>query len=279
MNSKKLFVIPALFIVLGIFAQEADLSMKPIAKSKYNIEVNSLINITQSMSGMETKAQSAYVAKAIMEIGEVTHNGNFTVLSTWKNIQATTSTMGKDTTVTADNLNVVVKTTYDRAGKIIKSERVDTSVSSEPAMILEQFATGMKLPFLPFKTVIKGYAWTSHRNDTIKPATSPFGLIIDAEENYTYAGIETKDGKEYYRINIEGPTKVSGEGSQMGMDMTIEGTGANEGYLLLDKTTLLPTFTDEKVGLDMSIMISGAQSMVIPMTQNTSTTAKYTEIK
>lgn len=281
MNSKKLLVIPALFIALGLLAQEANLTVKPVAKKKYDIELNSLTNVVQTMSGLEMKAHSDYTAKAIMEITEVTPNGNFTVLSTWKELKATTSAMGKDTTVTAENLNMVLKTTYDKAGKIIKSERVDTSGSSHPAIAMaEQFATGMKLPFLPSKTVVqKGETWTSHRNDTIKPVESPFGIIIDAEDKYTYAGIETKDGKEYYRINIEGPTKVSGEGSQMGMDMTIEGTGTNEGYLLLDKTTLLPVFTDEKVGLDMSIIISGAQSMAIPMTQNTSTTTKFTEIK
>ncbi len=280
MNSKKLFIIPALFITFGMFAQEANLTLKPVAKKKYDIEFNSTTNVTQNMGGMEMKALSAYTAKAIMEITEVAPDGNFTVLSTWKDIKASSSAMGKDTTVSMENLNMVMKTTYEKSGKIIKSERVGTSGSSDPAMaIMEQFATGMKLPFLPPKTVSKGYAWTSHRNDTIKPVESPFSMIIDAEDKYTYAGVETKDGTEYYRVNIEGPTKVSGEGSQMGMDMTIEGTGANEGFLLLDKTTLLPAFTDEKVGLDMSIMISGAQSMAIPMTQNTSTTDKYKEIK
>lgn len=280
MNPKKLLVIPALFIALGLLAQEANLTLKPIAKKKYDIEFTSLTNVTQNMSGMEMKGHSDYIARATMKITEVAPNGNFTVLSTWKEIQATTSAMGQDTTVTAEDLNVIMKTTYEKSGKIIKNERVDTSGSSDPAISMaEQFATGMKLPFLPSKTTQKGETWTSYRNDTIKPVESPFGMIIDAEDKYTYAGIETKDGKEYYRINIEGPTKVSGEGSEMGMDMTIEGIGASEGYLLLDKTTLLPVFTDEKVGLDMSIMISAAQSMAIPMTQNTSTTTKFTEIK
>lgn len=280
MNTKKLLIVPALFIVLGVWAQEANLTIDPVAKKKYDIELNSTTNVTQNMGGMEMKMNSSSVAKVVMEIEEVTPNENFTVLSTWKEIKSTSSVMGKDTTVNFDDLHLEMRTVYDKSGKIIKNERVDKSTSSDPIFaMVEQMATGMKFPILPAKTVKKGDTWTSNRNDTIKPVESPFEMIIDAEDKYTYAGVETKDGKEYYRINIEGPTKVSGEGSQMGMDMTIEGTGVNEGYLLLDKTTLLPAFVDEKVGLDMSIMISGAQSMAIPMTQNTSTTTKFIEIK
>lgn len=280
MNTKKLLIVPALFIVLGVWAQEANLTIDPVAKKKYDIELNSTTNVTQNMGGMEMKMNSSSVAKVVMEIEEVTPNENFTVLSTWKEIKSTSSVMGKDTTVNFDDLHLEMRTVYDKSGKSIKNERVDKSTSSDPIFaMVEQMATGMKFPILPAKTVKKGDTWTSNRNDTIKPVESPFEMIIDAEDKYTYAGVETKDGKEYYRINIEGPTKVSGEGSQMGMDMTIEGTGVNEGYLLLDKTTLLPVFVDEKVGLDMSIMISGAQSMAIPMTQNTSTTIKFTEIK
>jgi hypothetical protein len=280
MNTKKLLIVPALFIVLGVWAQEANLTINPVAKKKYDIELNSTTNVTQNMGGMEMKMNSSSVAKVVMEIEEVTPNENFTVLSTWKEIKSTSSVMGKDTTVNFDDLHLEMRTVYDKSGKSIKNERVDKSTSSDPIFaMVEQMATGMKFPILPAKTVKKGDTWTSNRNDTIKPVESPFEMIINAEDKYTYAGVETKDGKEYYRINIEGPTKVSGEGSQMGMDMTIEGTGVNEGYLLLDKTTLLPVFVDEKVGLDMSIMISGAQSMAIPMTQNTSTTTKFTEIK
>ncbi len=280
MNTKKLLIVPALFIVLGVWAQEANLTIDPVAKKKYDIELNSTTNVTQNMGGMEMKMNSSSVAKVVMEIEEVTPNENFTVLSTWKEIKSTSSVMGKDTTVNFDDLHLEMRTVYDKSGKIIKNERVDKSTSSDPIFaMVEQMATGMKFPILPAKTVKKGDTWTSNRNDTIKPVESPFEMIINAEDKYTYAGVETKDGKEYYRINIEGPTKVSGEGSQMGMDMTIEGTGVNEGYLLLDKTTLLPAFVDEKVGLDMSIMISGAQSMAIPMTQNTSTTTKFIEIK
>ena len=280
MNAKKLLIVPALFIALGMFAQEANLTMKPVAKSKYNVEVNSIVDITQSMGGMEMKVNATSLAKAIMEIEEVAANGNFTVLSTWKELKASSSAMGQDTTMNYDNLNIVMKTVYDKSGKVIKNERIGkTDATDEGAAMVEQMATSLKLPILTAKSTANGAKWESVTNDTIKTPQSPFAMVIDVTEEYSYAGTETKDGAEYYRINVTGPTKVTGEGSQMGMEMNIEGSGTSEGYSLHNKTTLFPAFVESKVGLDMNIMVSGPQSMAIPMTQNTTTTIKFMEIK
>lgn len=278
MNVKKLFILPVLFIAFGTMAQEVNLSLKPVVKKKYNVEVNSLINITQNMAGMEMKVNASSNGRAIMEIENVAPNGDVTILSTWHEIKAQSSVMGQDTTMNFENLNLTMKTTYDKTGKIIKNERTDTTSNPAAAMI-EQMATGMKLPILAGKTVKKGETWMSLTNDTIQPMGAPFSMMTETKDEYTFAGTETKDGKEYYRINQTGPLKISGEGSQMGMDMTVEGTGMNEGYSLLDKTTLLPAFIEGKVGMDMNIIVSGAQSMAIPMTQNITATVKITEVK
>lgn len=280
MNLKKLFIIPALLLACSVMAQEANLTVKPVAKKKYNVEVNSLMEIVQSMSGMEIKVNTSSTGKSVMEIESIAPNGDFTVLSTWTEIKAQSSAMGKDTTMNFDNLNLKMKTLYDKTGKIVKNERVDTTSGSNPAIaMVEQMATGMKLHILPAKTVKKGDTWTSNTNDTIHPMDAPFSMIVETKDTYTFAGNQAKDGKEYYRVSVTGPTKVSGEGSQMGMDMTVEGTGINEGYSLLDKTTLLPVFMEGKLGMDMNIMVSGAQSMAIPMTQNVTTTVTFSEAK
>lgn len=280
MNAKKLVIIPVLLVAFGAIAQEANLTMKPVAGKKYNVEVNTVTDVTQNMSGMEMKVQAVSSAAAVMQIEEVASNGNFTVLSTWKDVSITSSAMGKDTTVHAENLNVVMKTLYDKSGKIIKNEKISTDNGADLAMAtIEQIAKNIKLPVLPAKNAKKGDTWSFATNDTVQTAENPFEMVVDASEEYSFAGVETKDGTEYYRVNVSGPTKVSGEGSQMGMDMHIEGTGTSEGYSLHNKTTLFPAFVESKVGLDMSIMVSGAQSMAIPMTQNTTTTTKFTEVK
>ncbi|WP_298652967.1 hypothetical protein [uncultured Proteiniphilum sp.] len=280
MNAKKLFIIPALFIAFGALGQEANLTVKPVVKKKYDLNLNSLTDVTQTMAGMEMKASIAYTAKAVMEIEEVNSNGNFTVLSTWKDIEVTSSVMGKDTTLHAENMNVTIKTIYDKSGKIIKSDRMNTSGSTDPAVaMIEQLGRNVKLPVLPAKTTKKGDTWQSYTNDTIQTMEFPMAMIIDVEDEYSFAGSVTENGVEYYRINKAGPTRVSAEGKQEGMDMHIEGTGMNESYLLLDKATLLPVKIEEKTGMDMSIIMSGPQSMAIPMTQNTVTKIKFSEVK
>lgn len=276
MNAKKLIIFPILFIVMALFAQEANLTMRPVAKSKYNVEVNSLMDIKQNMGGMEVKVNGSSVAKAVLEIEEVASNGNFTVLSTWKEMKSTTSAMGQDTTMNFENLNLQMRTVYDKTGKVLKNERVDKSTSSDPGLaMVEQVATGMKFPILSAQATKKGDSWKSNTNDTIKTPGSPFSMIIDMEEDYSYAGIEN----ECHRINASGPIKVSGQGSEMGMDMNIEGTGMNEAYSLHNTHTLIPSLMEGKMGLDMNIMVAGAQSMAIPMTQNVTTKIILTEIK
>lgn len=280
MNAKKLLIIPVLLITLGTWAQEANLTMKPVAKKKYNVELNTQTDVTQSMQGMEMKMGATSFAKAVMEIEEIAANGDFTVLSAWKEIAVTSSAMGKDTTIRAENLNINMKTVYDKSGKILKNEQVGTTEKSDMATeTIKQIAKNLKFPILAAKYVKKGDTWKFVTNDTVQTAESPFAMTVNAEEQYSFTGTETKDGSEYYRIDVSDPVKVSGEGSQMGMDMSIEGTGTNEGYSLHNKTTLFPALIHSKMGLDMSIMVSGAQSMAIPMTQNTSMTVTFTEVK
>lgn len=278
MNVKKLCIIPLLLVACSIMAQEANLTLKPVVKKKYNVEVQSKMDITQNMGGMDMKINAASTGKAILEIESVATNGDVTIVSEWKELSAQTSAMGKDTTMNFNDLKLRMRTTYDKTGKIIKNERLDSTKTAAAGMI-EQMATGMKLPILAGKMVKKGEVWTASTNDTIQPMGAPFSMVTELKDQYTFVGTETKNGKEYYRVNVNGPIKISGEGSQMGMDMRIEGTGVNDGYSLLDKTTLLPVFSDGKVGMDMNIMVSGAQSMAIPMTQNMIVTITFTEAK
>ncbi|MCE5204936.1 MAG: hypothetical protein LLF80_02355 [Porphyromonadaceae bacterium] len=282
MNSKKIFVILELFITFGLLAQEANLTMKPIAKSKYNLEANYQSSSYQNTTGMEMKMNISYGAKAVMEIEEVASNGSFTVLSTWKDVKITFFALGKDTVVNHyDNLNIETRTVYDKSGKIIKSERIDGSPSTDIAVLtIEQIGLIMKLPILSAKPTQQGEKWEWCTTDTIKNSRSPYATTIDLTDEYYFAGTETKDGVEYYRVNASGLRKVAGEGVQMGIEIRIEGTGMSESYSFLDKKTLFPVFIEEKVGLDTSSMIiSVAQSKAIPATQNTTTTIKFTEIK
>lgn len=280
MNLKKLIIIPALAIAFAATAQEADLTMKPVAKTKYNVDVNMQMDLVQTVQGMEVKVKTNSTAKAIIEIESVAANGDFTTLASWNKIEAHTSAMGQDTTMNFSDLNLKMRTVYDKTGKIIKNELVDSVSSKTPgAAMIEQMATGFKLYILPAKKVQKNESWNSKTTEEMQPAGSPLAMTLVSDQKLTYTGVESKDGKEYYKITVSGPVSITGEGTQMGMHMNVEGTGMSEGSSLLYKSTRMPMFIDAKVGLDMNIIVSGPQSMAIPMTQNMTSTITLTEIK
>lgn len=280
MNLKKIIILPALFIAFTALAQEAELTMKPVAKSKYNVEVNSQMDMVQTMQGMEIKINTESTGKAIMEIESIAENGDFTTLTEWKELRAKSSAMGQDTTMNFDDLNLKMRTVYDKTGKVVKSELVDSiSADNQVASMVKEMASGMRFYILPAKKINKGETWEDKTEEKMQPSGSPFAMSIDSEQQYTYVGAESKDGVEYYRINVSGPISITGEGSQMGMNMNIEGTGMSEGFSLLNKSTRMPMYMDGRMGLDMNIMVSGPQSMAIPMTQNIVTEITFTEVK
>lgn len=280
MNFKKLILIPALAIAFAATAQEADMTMKPVAKSKYNVDIEMQMDLVQTVQGMEMKVNSNSTGKAVMVIESVADNGDFTVLTEWKNLRAHSSAMGQDTTMNFDDLNLKMRTVYDQTGTIIKNELVDSVSSQNPAAaMIEQMATGMKFHILPAKKVKKGETWNSKTSEDMQPAGSPLAMKIESDQSLTYTGNETKNGNEYHRITASGPITITGEGTQMGMNMSVEGTGMNEGFSLLDKASRMPMYTEVKLGLDMNIMVAGPQTMAIPMTQNMLSTITLTEVK
>ena len=280
MNLKKLLLLSFLFIVFGMSAQEVDLTVKPVAKKKYDLKLSSQTAVTQSVAETEIKVNVTYSAKALMEIEEINSNGEFTTITTWNDVEVSTSAMGIDTTFQAKDMNIVMKTLYDKSGKIIKNERMDEVSSDVPALkIIQQIANNVKFPLLPAKTVKKGDVWRFETSDTIKTMEFPLAMIIDTKDESSFAGTVTENGGDYYRINKSSPIDISGEGTQGGMDIHAEGTGMSESYSLLDKTTLFPVKIEDKSGMDMNIIISGPQPMAIPATQNVTTIFEFTEIK
>lgn len=279
MNIRKLFILPALFVALTSVAQEATLRIQVVENTKYDLDISSVMDITQNMSGIEMKVHASSVGKATMEIEKVESDGSFVALSTWKEMLVKSSAMGQDTTIHFNDLNFQLRTIYSRNGEILSNKIVEIATDPTIGAALAQLATGVKLPVLSDETVKKGDVWNHQTNDTIEAMGAPFPMLTVADEEYTYMGFETKEGQECHRIAVEGPMKITGEGEQMGMAMALEGNGMSEGYSLHDKATLFPVYIDLKVGFDMSIVISGAQSMAIPMTQNMTTTISFVEVK
>jgi hypothetical protein len=136
------------------------------------------------------------------------------------------------------------------------------------------------LRFLPGKTVKTGEKWQDHSVNNKKAASgTPFEIEIISDTEYTLAGKETVDGKEMLKITFAGNLTMKGKGSQMGMEMFLEGTGKNEGFSYFDPLVSLVISTEENLEMEINVAVSGPQNMTIPMTQSIKTVITLEEKK
>lgn len=163
---KKLSLIVALLIAITASAQEAQLCFKPVANKKFNVEIQSKIELNQNMGGMEVKVNVSSEGKCLLSIENVAENGDITMISQWNEIKASTSAMGIDTTMVYKDLNIKIKTVYNKNGKIIQSEKLE-SLNPEVAQMADQLMRGVKFPFYPCKAVKNDEKWSSESSETV----------------------------------------------------------------------------------------------------------------
>ena len=277
---KKLFTLWALSFALLASAQQANLCFKPVVSKKYNVSFVSNMDIVQSMGGMDVKVKANSEGNAGMLIEKVAPNGDVTILTEWKNMKVTSSAMGNDTVIEYKDMKLKFRTVYSNVGKILKSERVD-SAKIAGLELVDQMMKGLKFPYYTCNAVKVNDSWTVENNESLAPgsAGNPFEMNVKTTENVTYLGTESKNGVTYNKLKVSGPMKIDGKGSQMGMDMSIDGTGITDGFALIDTQTGFPAYVESKMGMDMNIAVTGAQSMAIPMTQNGTNIYTFTEVK
>jgi len=233
-------------------------------------------NIVQTMGAQEIKILSEVKAKNEFLVENVENDGSASILISASDISVRSSAMGRDTTMFYKDLKDKVRTKFGNTGKSLSSEKVD---SSDVSAIVSQLDLG-KLKFLPGKLVKIGDKWqdnpVEHKNPT---SGNPFTIDISSEIEYTLSGKEMVNGKEFLKINYSGNMTINGKGTQMGMEMFIEGTGKNEGFSYYDSKTGMIVSSDENTEMNMNIAVSGPQNMTIPMTQSIKTVTTFEEKK
>jgi hypothetical protein len=233
-------------------------------------------NIVQTMGAQEIKILSEVKAKNDFLVENVENDGSASILISASDISVRSSAMGRDTTMVYKDLKDKVRTKFGNTGKSLSSEKVD---SSDVSAIVNQLDLG-KLKFLPGKSVKAGDKWqdnpVEHKNPT---SGNPFTIDITSDIEYTLSGKETVNGKELLKISFNGSMTINGKGTQMGMEMFIEGTGKNEGFSYYDTKTGLIVSSDENTEMNMNIAVSGPQNMTIPMTQSIKTITTFEEKK
>ncbi len=232
--------------------------------SKFLQETEIHQNTVQSMMGQEIKVLGEIMATSEFDVEAVSAEGNMTVLMTVKDISIRTQAMGRDTTMRMQDSKDAARIVFSPEGKVISTAKVD---SSEAASVINQLDQG-RMKMLPGKMVKTGETWVEDFVDSKNSAAgTPFALETTTHTEFSLVGKEEKEGRDCFRVTTSGTVAVSGKGSQMGMEMFIEGGGKTEGFFLFDPGTAMVIYSEDVIEMEMSVAVSGPQNMTIPMTQ------------
>jgi hypothetical protein len=269
-------LIIALIALSGFaFSQEAVLLKYNFVKGKTYLQNSQVTNnVTQTMGAQEMKMLTEVKTANEFNFEGVENGGTTTALISLLNTSIRQARMGRDTTMNFKDLRDKIRVVYSVDGKSVSTVKVD---SSETTKMIGSMKETSKLQFLPNKSLTVGEKWT----DKVVESNNMNGFATDVnnEFEYTLVGKESKDGKEYYKISFTGTMSIKGKGSQMGMEMFLEGTGKTEGFNYFDKKTSMIVYTESQTEMDMNIAVSGQQNMTIPMTQSTKTIITFEEKK
>ncbi len=81
------------------------------------------------------------------------------------------------------------------------------------------------------------------------------------------------NGVELFKISYDGTMEITGKGSQMGMEMIMEGTGVTKGFYYYNPAISIVIGAESLIEMNTNINVSGPQSMTIPMTQTIKVTS------
>lgn len=271
---KQALVLSLILVSIYAYSQETVLLKYSFVQGKTYVQNSQLTsNVTQSMGGREMKMQSDVNSTSEYAIEGVGVDANTTILVSLLSTSVHSAGMGRDTTMNFKDLKDKSRVVLSADGKSISTVKVD---SSEVSKMLG--AINAKLPTLPNKSVKVGEKW-NEKVEEVKKTGGPFPMNVITEMEYTLIGKEVKDGNDYYKISYTGSIAVNGKGSQMGMEMFLEGTGKTEGFNYFDPKTSMVVYSESTTEMDMTIAVSGQQNMTIPMTQSMKTIVKFEEKK
>lgn len=259
------------------YSQEVVLKYQFVMGKTYTYEVQLANNIIQSFGGQEMKMVMDISASSEFFIEKIAENGDITIIELIKDISMHTVMMGRDTTMNFKDINEKNRVVYTKDGKQISKELIDSASIPDLAGTTNQISRFM---YLPEKAVKVGEKWQNVKTDKTEITDkNPIGTIINSNEDFTYVGKESQDGKSFDKILIESTSTIEGKGIQMGMEMFMEGTGKTQGFAYFDSKTSVIVYSELNTDMDMNLAIAGQENMTIPMSQSMKVITKFNEKK
>jgi len=272
-------VLALLLIIPGLtlYSQNAWLLKYQFEKGKsYDQHTSITQNIVQTMGGQEIKILSEIEAKNRLDVENREGDGTALLLVSAGDLSVRSAAMGRDTTMKYSGLKDKLRVKISETGKLLSTEKVD---SSEVAAIVSQLNMGDQR-YLPGKQVKVGEKWQDQSVVNRKPsAGSPFEVEIITDTEYSFSGAEQVTGKELLKITYTGEMQMKGKGTQMGMEVNLEGAGKNEGFFYFDPAASVVVSSSDLAELEINVSVTGPQNMTIPMTQSINSVTTLEERK
>lgn len=279
--SKLTLAIAISIFFTSAYAQEFKTPLKVSKGQEFNYQTEMVMDIVQTMGGQEIKVYSSNSAVMKYAITNVLPDGGAELLTSVWDAKSRTKMMAMDTTMTfAGKVGPTYKIILNKYGNIIKKEKVDTvAINIAGAnfdMENRMTASGMFVEF-PEKNLQPGEKWNKESNDSVAAPGMAGKLGYGIKTDYTLGAKETIEGKELQKINFTSAIEIGGKSKMQGMDLFIEGTGIQNGDIYIDPASKVVYQSNSVIEMDMTVAVSGAQAMTIPMSQKITVTQKLKE--
>lgn len=234
----------------------------------YIMEVQT--EVVQSYGGQEMKTTAAQSGTIRDSVANIFDNGSIEVIASFWDVSVNSVIMGQDTVINYDGMiGSPVKMIFDKYGKMTDRIIMEEERQSEYQQLdMDNGLLGQALFFeFPEGSVNPGDKWTSESTDSIEQGSIGGILEVHAIGEYTLGSMTNMGGKSIYPVTYATDMEITGEGNIQGMEVFLEGTGISNGTLYFDPALGVITKNEGIVENDMTVAITGPQSMIIPMTQ------------
>jgi hypothetical protein len=248
---------------------------------KYQFEKGKTYLYQQSIKGMMTQEIMGQEMKIPMEmdntsrylVEDVQSNGNMTLITSYDAFTVKIKSEMIDTVGKVDQLiGKRTRTVINPFGAIVSTAAIDTVEKSDAATFVPP---GGLVQVLPGKPVAAGATWSSTRTDNGTSVGQ--GGNTKTTTNYTLVGREDHGGRELVKITYTGKIEISGTMTQMGMELSIEGSGTVSGEVFFDEAKGQVVEESAKTEMNTVISVSGQEAMTFSGTQNMNSTKKLIE--
>lgn len=270
---KKILSVMAMVIALTFmcnytYAQDAVTLKYNFKEGKaYKTATKVITTTTQSMMGQEMKFDVIIDMQSDMSVTKVDTEGNASMLINLKGNTEMNLPEAAGGKKSETFTNEAINATFAPDGKSINQTMVDKDGKN---VTVKDY---IKLTELPKKALKAGDTWQEKRVDTVANSASPIAVITTTDTKYTVVGKEMVDGKDLFKIAYDGTLEITGKGSQMGMEMVMEGTGATKGFYFYNPALSIVVGSEGLIEMNTNINVSGPQNMTIPMNQTIKVTS------